>query len=41
METSEIGRLKLYMYFFAKMELYMYGLKDTVVKLQYASQTLV
>ena len=23
------------------MQLYMYGLKDTVVKLQYASQTLV
>lgn len=41
METSEISHLKLYMHFFAKMQLYMYGLKDTAVKLQYASQTLV
>ena len=41
METSEISHLKLYMHFFAKMQLYMYGLKDTVVKLQHASQTLV
>lgn len=42
METSEVSHLKLYMhFFFAKMQLCMYGLKDAVVKLQYASQTLV